>query len=251
MAGPNLSESVWARGWSDTKHALGTWWFWALEVFGAGSIGVYTQDPVVGLIAVAAIAAALWIGATAGAPVRQRNEQREHIRNLEDSLSSRRVEIKREIRPIGDDSYELVVYVHNPTSNTVRNVSASLLRVEPEPVDVEHRKTVKKLIGLPLRPQGLRNHHSPTPQHINVQPDQTCGFDIAKVHLSKVIALSVAATTQAQNGTGRTVYTHGVDRGIPLPQGSSYKISIIIRGDDISAHHVSFHVDSGRSTVTE
>jgi len=79
MALSELSESIWVRGWADTKHGIGTWQFWVLEVFGGGSLAIFA-DPLVGLAFVAGTVVALWIGATAAAPIKQRNEARRALR---------------------------------------------------------------------------------------------------------------------------------------------------------------------------
>ena len=83
MAELDTTESVWARGWRDIKKGLHSPWFWIAEVFVAGAVGV-AINPWLGLLAVAAGVFILWIGATAGAPFRQRNEARQRVAELED-----------------------------------------------------------------------------------------------------------------------------------------------------------------------
>lgn len=72
----NFSESAWSRGWSDTKKGLGNWLFWGLEVFGGGLMAIFIS-PAAALIFILGIAVALWLVATARAPIRQRNELRQ------------------------------------------------------------------------------------------------------------------------------------------------------------------------------
>ena len=80
MAIPILSESIWARGWADTKRGIRTWQFWALEVFGGGLLAIFSH-PLVGLVFVAGVVAAIWIGATVRAPFEQRDEARRALRS--------------------------------------------------------------------------------------------------------------------------------------------------------------------------
>ncbi len=82
MAEPNLSESVWSRGWSNTKRGLGSWQFWVLEVFGGGLMGVLIS-PAAALIFVLGMLVALWIGATAVAPIHQRNELLKYVKSFQ------------------------------------------------------------------------------------------------------------------------------------------------------------------------
>lgn len=70
----DISEGVFARGWNDTKRAMHTVWFWVLDAGGGAVMGLF--DPVWGIIWFIAGFAMLWIGATAGAPFKQRSEAR-------------------------------------------------------------------------------------------------------------------------------------------------------------------------------
>lgn len=80
MAEPDLHQSAWARGWSDTMRWLHSFWFWGFEVFVAGAIGIITEDPWAALIVVAAMLILLFAVATIAAPVRQRDEARRTLR---------------------------------------------------------------------------------------------------------------------------------------------------------------------------
>lgn len=81
-----LSQGVFARGWADTKLWLGSWWFWALEVFGAGTYAANKGNPWAALWAAAAIFVLLWIIATVSAPARQRNEARALAKSMLSSV---------------------------------------------------------------------------------------------------------------------------------------------------------------------
>ncbi|MCH7662980.1 MAG: hypothetical protein IH859_03810 [Chloroflexi bacterium] len=74
-----ISESAWSRGWADFKEWLGSWQFWAVEVFGGGLVGILSGSPVIALYFIFGMAAMLWIGTTVRAPVKQRNEARNFI----------------------------------------------------------------------------------------------------------------------------------------------------------------------------
>ena len=75
-----LHESTMRRGWGDFKKGLTSWQFWAIQALGGGIVGLMNPEKVLAFIA--AVAAAMWIGATATAPVKQRNEARARLRSF-------------------------------------------------------------------------------------------------------------------------------------------------------------------------
>ncbi len=74
-----FSESAWARGRRDCKRVFHDWRFLVIELVGSPVIGVLTSNAWVAVYFAVGILAAVWIGATASAPVRQRNEARREI----------------------------------------------------------------------------------------------------------------------------------------------------------------------------
>jgi hypothetical protein len=66
-------EGIFARGVRDAKHGLHSPLFWAFEACG-GMVALF--DPVTGALWAFGGIAMLWLGATAGAPFRQRTEWR-------------------------------------------------------------------------------------------------------------------------------------------------------------------------------
>jgi len=169
--------------------------------------------------------------------------------------AKRYIKVGGEANPYADNGYDLFVSAHNPTANTVRNVSASLLEIIAEPENNEREK-IQRLIGVPLSPEGKRVHHKPTPEHIDIHPADTCRFEIGRVHFvapssrsKSHIAISVAETTPVLDGQGRTWYTHGVDRGIHFPDKGEWKIRIIVRGQDIKPEQAAFLVNLDAQTV--
>ena len=78
MGRHSLRESLWRRGWNDTKAIWTSWPFYILDAVVAvvigGILGWYW-----GLAIVIFGMFCVWIGATARAPVKQRNEARELI----------------------------------------------------------------------------------------------------------------------------------------------------------------------------
>ena len=66
---------MWRRGWNDTKAGWLDWRFLLLDVGGSPILGVLLE-PLTGVIAGLGGLVFVWIGATAKAPVRQRNEAR-------------------------------------------------------------------------------------------------------------------------------------------------------------------------------
>ncbi|MEI4263604.1 hypothetical protein [Roseovarius sp. D0-M9] len=79
---PLISQSAWRRGWNDAWNiATTSRAFWAFEAVGGVIIGAIN-----GWWAVAWLAGGcfcVWLGATASAPIRQRNEAIEKIRCLQ------------------------------------------------------------------------------------------------------------------------------------------------------------------------
>lgn len=71
-------ESVWRRGWNDTKAGLLNWRFALLDFVGAPVLGWLTA-PYWGAIAAIGVIVFIWIGATARAPFKQRDEARAEI----------------------------------------------------------------------------------------------------------------------------------------------------------------------------
>ncbi|WP_320178001.1 hypothetical protein [Roseovarius pacificus] len=81
----DFQESILARGWRDTKSAVHSFWFWAVEAGANAVIGLITQDPVVIAICIFGGFALIWIGATAGAPFKQLREVRFSLARLKES----------------------------------------------------------------------------------------------------------------------------------------------------------------------
>ena len=77
----NISESVWARGWRDTKAAVGTIYFWGVELIGGGLIGIQ-WGALWGLWFVLAVALVVLIVAIGAASLWQRNEARRELAAL-------------------------------------------------------------------------------------------------------------------------------------------------------------------------
>ena len=61
-----MDESVWRRGWNDTKAGWTHWRFLLMDVIGLPALGVFV-DPRLVLPAAAASLILIWIGATATA----------------------------------------------------------------------------------------------------------------------------------------------------------------------------------------
>ena len=84
MDEPDLSESIWARGRTDTKRCLHSPWFWGVEVIGGGVAGAITGNPWVSLVFIIGFFMAIWIAVTLGAPFRQRNEARKYAQSFKE-----------------------------------------------------------------------------------------------------------------------------------------------------------------------
>lgn len=102
-------ESDWRRGWKDTKRTWGKWWFLLIDV-AAGTIGLIHSPWLAVLIPILGFAA-VWFAMTATAPVRQRDEVRERIDELEQGESQALLDLA-EWRDIG------VMLVNEPLANS-------------------------------------------------------------------------------------------------------------------------------------
>lgn len=223
------------------KAQMGDEWKWGISVV-IGVIAVYCPIFIYNLLR---------------APDRIYREQCNRIEKLEDSLNRLRVEVKGNACSIGENGFDLFIAVHNPAGKTVKNVSGALFKFEPALPSGERQAPIEQLIGLPLRPQGKRDPHSPTAQQIDIHPNQTRNFDVARIRFGQtvsqtnIIALSVAEITPALDAKGRTWYNHGINRGIHLPKSGIYEMVIVIRGEDIKPVYTSFRLDANRQTVME
>ena len=81
---PILSESVWRRGWYETKRGWGHWSFLLLTLLISPTTGLLVglvTGPSIGVIAgsglVIVVLVSVWIRATITAPVKQRNQLRQ------------------------------------------------------------------------------------------------------------------------------------------------------------------------------
>jgi len=86
---PNsLSENAWKRGWRDTKKGLGNWLFWILEAIVSPSVALYFNNGWIAIVVAIFGFVCLYLGATASAPIKQRNEARKYAVELENSIES-------------------------------------------------------------------------------------------------------------------------------------------------------------------
>ena len=137
-AAPNLSESAWARGWSDTKRGLKSWQFVALEVIGGGVIGI-AANPFAAIVFLVGVAFALWMGAAISAPVRQRDEARQYSHLLK-ALVNEKVDVRIESESLvtpemsrgkldGPRPYRLFLVIKNVSHRKIDNLIAKLTRI--------------------------------------------------------------------------------------------------------------------------
>jgi hypothetical protein len=77
-----LNESTWRRGWNDAKRIWTGWWFWVIDTVLAGVIGNFFAW-YWGVVFVLFGMFCAWLGATAAAPIKQRNEARGKVVGLE------------------------------------------------------------------------------------------------------------------------------------------------------------------------
>ena len=87
MSESYLQETVFSRGWRDTIEYWSDWRFWRAEVFGGGSIAI-VWGAEAALVAIALLAAAIWIVATVMAPFRQRDEVRAALMDAKETVKA-------------------------------------------------------------------------------------------------------------------------------------------------------------------
>jgi len=78
-----LQQGSFARGWEDTKAALGGWLFWMVEVF-VGGLVVIWLGAVPGLVFVFVLFLAVLIASILTAPLKQRDELRGFVKGLQE-----------------------------------------------------------------------------------------------------------------------------------------------------------------------
>lgn len=76
-----IDESVWRRGWSDTKKAWKNWKFYVFNLLAGGLIGGFFEW-YWGLAVVGFGVVCVWMAATGSAPIRQRNEVRKELTEI-------------------------------------------------------------------------------------------------------------------------------------------------------------------------
>lgn len=97
----DCSETLWARGRSDAKSMVLSFWGMVLEAGGATVVGA-KLEPVWGIVWFVSVICAIWSFATMRAPIRQRNEAREAL-----------VKSREEIESLEDDKPNLTVIIKN------------------------------------------------------------------------------------------------------------------------------------------
>lgn len=73
--GTDLRETVWRRGWEDAKRAWTDWRFVLADMVALPVLAIFVSVQVAVVVAALSLFA-VWVGATASAPLRQRNEAR-------------------------------------------------------------------------------------------------------------------------------------------------------------------------------
>lgn len=127
-----LTESAWKRGWNDTKTIWTNWQFFVLDAVVAVVIGGVFRW-YWGLAAVLFGMFCVWIGSTASAPVRQRNEARNMMLRTRFYLKFESIEWKLISRPTGpfkgSISFQLTI---SNQENVPRSASRFMLEIESE-----------------------------------------------------------------------------------------------------------------------
>lgn len=91
----NFTETILERGWRDTKRAVVSFGFWAVQLVGTTVIGVRYENPIAMFAFLWTVAVVVWVCATVSAPIRQRNDLRAYGLNLEDKIKDFEANVPR------------------------------------------------------------------------------------------------------------------------------------------------------------
>lgn len=138
-----FNESTWGRGWKDTKKVWTSWPFFVLDAVVAVVIGGIFEW-YWGLLVVVFGLLCAWLGATASAPVKQRNEARQRIKELEAEFEKPKLfdvlcpttSLGLPINRLGDGSYQ-----------------ASSVRIGFKPISLVHRGELTTITDLTMSPE--------------------------------------------------------------------------------------------------
>ncbi len=138
-----LNESLWRRGWQDTKRGWKSVWFIVLEAVLAPLLALFVEWWW-GIVAVIGGMLCIWIGATTSAPIKQRNQARAKVVELEDELKKPKLfDIEWPTTTL-----ELPI-VHREDGTWI----ASSAQVSPSPITIVHRGDLTTIYRVTLAPQ--------------------------------------------------------------------------------------------------
>lgn len=238
MSELNISESIWSRGWRDTKKGFHTIWFWLAEFIGGGLVS-YLINPLVGIIVVILGFFILWIGATAGAPFRQRNEARATV----EDLTSRSLIVTPRIEYPSEKSVRVYIDIVNETKGTIHGVIACIDKITN---GVEEAKT-KPMIGRNLVIDGPSDHTNPSKSTTDLHPGQSVTFGVAGVGtLPGKITFLFPRTQRMTTSDGRVSYGIAGERHVPA---GHLRVSVVVRGEDANPEIMLFEFDSTETEV--
>jgi len=167
---PPLDESIWRRGWNDTKVRWHQWQFLLLQAALAPSIGLVTGwvtaapgiGAAAGMLVVVLGLMSVWIGATVLAPLKQRNEARQQI-STKDAINLEVIVGSHSTSAVGGDLQGKVwirsvsVTMTNHSTFLPIGLSAVWLEVaygdqshKLSPISSAHRESMKTYMGLPM-----------------------------------------------------------------------------------------------------
>lgn len=236
---PNLSEGLLARGWQDTKRGLASWQFWALEVFGGGFLGIWAQNAVIVLVFVGGMFLLLWLGATATAPVRQRNDLRRYAEATVADDKPRLV-----VQPIIERMAEghqtkVRLQVENPSRFTVRNVTVELGQLI-DANGIEQRTGQKgRALGKFFRAEGYFQSYGPDTYKVDIGPKDKAIYAIVNAHAENFHVFLVIRDEKMTSPDGQVFYSLSRDDKI---NAEPYTLITLIRGEDIIPIEVRFSI---------
>jgi hypothetical protein len=246
-----LSENAWARGWRDAKRGVADWRFWLIEVVGGGIVGMYYDHAFPVIVFVLGMALCLWIGTTAAAPIRQRDEARLFIRELQSSPAlsivfpreanlPNKISLFRSVttflprgvslKPPPPPQYEFYIQIVNNTVKTIHNVGIKVVsaNIHERPLDLNLLTKNANSPGVDIAPKSYelfrlgsvmrREETKIFAQHKVVdQATMASMEELARAHEKYVIGLIVP-------------HSQGME---PLLRNDGQILRVVISGDDV------------------
>lgn len=242
MEKPELEESIWRRGWDDTWRAIHSRLFWAIEVFGGGLIAL--ADPILALIFIAGIAIAVWVGATAAAPIRQRNEARK-VLAAQNNTQKNLICTPEVLRQNNGPNSHMYLKVKNPFNHTVNNVTVRASDIVPDELSTELRNICSQMNGEPFQTTAYVSDVGPDEWEIDIHPGQEAVFSIIYAGTDGKSVFVLARHIKRTGAMGE-FYEHKMNRIEP----GSCAFELVVSARDLAPQTLKFRVNISADTTS-